>query len=143
MSEPAAERRRILIVDDDARERASASRALAEAGHVVDTAATRADVVSLLGQHAYDLILSDLRMPELNGPAFYQVLKECVRGATPPVIFALEKGYTPQYANFLMRLAAPVLMKPVPAVDLCLAVERLLPPRPKTAAAPPVTTSLS
>ena len=49
------------------------------------------------------------------------------RGATPPVIFLLHKGYTPEYANFLMRLAAPVLMKPVRAADLRQAVERLVP----------------
>jgi len=126
--------RRILVVDDDERERASASRALAGAGHAVDTAATRAEVVSLLGQHAYDLVLSDLKMPELNGPVLYQLLRDSVRGSAPPVIFALEKGFTPEYANFLMRQAAPVLMKPVPAGDLCLAVERLLPARP---ASPP------
>ena len=48
----------------------------------------------------------------------------------PPVIFRIERGYTPQYANFLMRQAAPVLMKPAPAADLCLAVERQLPPSP-------------
>jgi hypothetical protein len=43
------------------------------------------------------------------------------------VIFSIHKGYTPEYANFLMRLAAPVLMKPVPAADLRQAVERALP----------------
>jgi DNA-binding response OmpR family regulator len=127
-------RRRILVVDDDERERAGAARALSEAGHAVDTAASKADVVTLLAQHDYDLVLSDLKMPELNGPAFYQMLRECSRGTTPPVIFSIERGYTPEYANFLMRLAAPVLNKPVPAVDLCQAVERLLPPRSSPAA---------
>ena len=127
MSVDGAVRRRILVVDDDERERADAARALAGAGHVVDTAASKADVATLLAQHRYDLVVSDLKMPELNGPAFYQMLKDCCRGVTPPVIFSLERGYTPEYANFLMRLAAPVLMKPVPATDLCLAVERLLP----------------
>jgi DNA-binding response OmpR family regulator len=134
MSADIAGRHRILVVDDDERERAGAARILSEVGHVVDTAASKADVVTLLAQHNYDLVLSDLKMPELNGPAFYQLLKECCRGTTPPVIFSLQRGYTPEYANFLMRLAAPVLMKPVPAADLRLAVERLLPPRPSPAA---------
>ncbi|HET9924993.1 MAG TPA: response regulator [Methylomirabilota bacterium] len=137
MSAEPSGRRRILVVDDDERERVAAARALGEAGHAVDTAASKAEVVALLAKHDYDLVLSDLKMPELNGPAFYQVLKECCRGTTPPVIFSIERGYTPEYANFLMRLAAPVLMKPVPAADLCLAVGRLLPPRP----APPQAAS--
>jgi two-component system phosphate regulon response regulator OmpR len=120
-------RRRILVVDDDERDRAGAAQALGEAGHVVDSAATKAEVVTLLATHAYDLVLADLKMPGINGPAFYQMLKEACRGTTPPVIFSLQRGYTPEYANFLMRLAAPVLMKPVPAADLRQAVERLLP----------------
>ena len=127
-------RRRILVVDDDERERRDAARVLIEAGHTVDTAASKADVVTLLAAHNYDLVLSDLKMPGLNGPAFYQMLRECCRGATPPVIFSIRRGYTPEYANFLMRLAAPVLNKPLPAADLCQAVERLLPPRSSPAA---------
>jgi DNA-binding NtrC family response regulator len=97
-------RRRILVVDDDERERQDASRILGGAGYAVDSAATKADVVTLLNQHGYDLVLADLKMPGLNGPAFYQLLKESCRTA-PPVIFRIERGYTPEYANFLMRLA--------------------------------------
>lgn len=132
-------RRRILVMDDDERERRETSRILEEAGYAVDTAATKADVVTLLGRHGYDLVLADLNMPEINGPAFYELLKECCRIA-PPVIFRIERGYTPQYANFLMRLAAPVLMKPARAADLCLAVERQLPPSPS---APQAASSLA
>jgi len=127
MSPDTAGRRRILVVDDDERERAGAAQALGEAGHAVDSAATKAEVVTLLAKHNYDLVLADLKMPGINGPAFYQMLKEACRGTTPPVIFLLQRGYTPEYANFLMRLAAPVLMKPLPAAELRQAVERLLP----------------
>ena len=130
MSAEANVPRRILVVDDDERERAGAARALGEAGHTVDTAASKAEVVTLLAQGRYDLVVSALKMRDLNGPMFYRMLKESHRGTAPPVIFSLRRGYTPDYANFLMRLAAPVLMKPVPAADLCLAVERLLPAVP-------------
>ena len=139
MSGDFAGRRRILVVDNDERERQETARILGDAGYAVDTAATKADVVTLLTRHGYDLVLADLQMPDLNGPAFYELLKESCRTA-PPVIFRIERGYTPQYANFLMRLAAPVLMKPAPAADLCLAVERQLPPRP---AAPQAASSLA
>lgn len=129
-------RRRILVMDDDERERQETSRVLGAAGYAVDTAATKSDVVTLLARHGYDLVLADLNMPELNGPAFYELLKGAGRLA-PPVIFRIQRGYTPQYANFLMRLAAPVLMKPATAADLCLAVERQLPPSPAPPQAAP------
>ena len=133
MSPDPSGRRRILVVDDDERERSGAARALGEAGHLVDSAATKAEVITLLAQHDYDLVLADLKMPGINGPAFYQMLKESCRGAMPPVLFSLQRGYTPEYANFLMRQAAPVLMKPALAGDLRQAVERLLPPAPRPA----------
>lgn len=139
MSVEMAGRRRILVMDNDERERQDTSRVLGEAGYTVDTAATKADVVTLLARNGYDLVLADLNMPDLNGPAFYELLKES-RRLPPPVIFRIQRGYTPQYANFLMRLAAPVLMKPAPAADLCLAVERQLPPSP---AAPQAAPSLA
>ena len=132
--------RRILVVDDEERERRDTAQALGQAGYAVDTAASRAEVVTLLGRHRYDLVLSDLTMRDLNGPAFYQVLRECCRASTPPVVFRIERGYTPEYANFLMRLAAPVLTKPVSTADLLAAVERQLPPRP---GAPSAATSLA
>lgn len=134
------EPRRILVVDDEERTRRETAQVLGEAGYVVDTAADRAEVVTLLGRHRYDLVLSDLTMRELNGPAFYQLLRECCRASTPPVLFRIERGYTPAYANFLMRLAAPVLTKPVSAADLLAAVERQLPPHP---AAPTAASSLA
>ena len=127
MSPDPTGRRRIQVVDDEERERAGAAQALGEAGYVVDSAATKAEVVTLLAKHNYDLVLADLKMPGINGPAFYQMLREACRGTMPPVIFSLQRGYTPEYANFLMRLAAPVLMKPLPAAELRQAVERLLP----------------
>jgi DNA-binding response OmpR family regulator len=129
-------RRRLLVVDDDPRERRESALVLEEAGYAVDTAASRADVVALLGQHGYDLVLADLNMPGLDGPTLYRLLKESCR-VVPSVIFRIDRGYTPGYANFIMRLAVPVLMKPVPGPDLCLAVERHLPPRPAAPSAEP------
>jgi len=139
MSEEVAGRRRILVMDNEERERQETARILGAAGYAVDTAATKADVMTLLTRHGYDLVLADLQMPDLNGPAFYQLLKESCRSA-PRVIFRIKRGYTPQYANFLMRLAAPVLMKPASAADLCQAVERQLPQFP---AAPQPASSLA
>src|SRR4030095_6160522 len=67
-----------------------------------------------LGERAYNLVLSDLKMPALNGPVFHQLLKDSCRGITPPVIFSIARGYTPEYAAFLMRLPPPPPPQPGP-----------------------------
>ncbi len=139
MSEDVTGLRRILVMDDDARERRETSRILGEAGYAVDVAATKSEVTALLSQHVYDLVLADLMMPGLNGPTLYELLKHSCRTA-PSLIFRIRRGYTPQYATFLMRLAAPVLMKPAPAAELCQAVARQFPPSPT---APQTASSLA
>ncbi len=57
---------RILVVDDDPHVRAVAADTLTLSGHKVDTAQDGVDALYLLKQHAYDIIMSDLRMPILD-----------------------------------------------------------------------------
>jgi DNA-binding NtrC family response regulator len=59
-------------------------------GHVVDTARTRADALALMTRHRYGLVVSNLRMPHLNGPALAQDARApdhhhpvCVRPSIP------------------------------------------------------------
>jgi CheY-like chemotaxis protein len=66
---------RILVVDDDPHVRAIAADTLTLSGHEVDAAPDGVDALYLLKQHAYDIIMSDLRMPILDGPGLYRALQ--------------------------------------------------------------------
>ena len=62
---------RILLVDDEAPLRRTLQRALSNFGYEVFTAADAHTAYSLLGETSVDLVLLDLRMPEMAGDALY------------------------------------------------------------------------
>jgi CheY-like chemotaxis protein len=65
----------ILVADDDARVREVWTDALTGAGYRVVTASTGREALELMRAAVPDLIVLDLRMPEMSGPAFLRVLQ--------------------------------------------------------------------
>ena len=66
----------ILVVDDEPSVIRGLTRLLRRDGHTVDTAPNGRMALARLQERAYDLILSDLRMPELDGSGLYQALAQ-------------------------------------------------------------------
>lgn len=60
---------RILVVDDEESIRAFVQRALGLDGHEVMTAGDGAEALDVLVEHSFDLMLSDIRMPLMDGIA--------------------------------------------------------------------------
>jgi CheY-like chemotaxis protein len=119
------QRRRILVVDDDDTVRDAVAMMLRLDDHEVDTARNREEALGLLGQGSYDVIVSDLGMPSLDGPLFYRELKRGHPETLERLIFMT--GHTaPEYASFLKETGVPVLAKPFTAEDLREAVQRAL-----------------
>jgi two-component system NtrC family sensor kinase len=105
--------KRILVVDDDDGLRTLLSTALSQDGRAVDAARDGIEAVALLGQHHYDLILSDLVMPGLDGPALYEALRAVSRpAAIPRVIFMTGNVGGGAHAAFLRETTEPMLEKP-------------------------------
>jgi len=63
MSQPA----QILIVDDDASVRLTLGALLTRAGHIVTSVGSGAEAVALLEHRPFDLLLTDLKMPGMDG----------------------------------------------------------------------------
>lgn len=63
---------RVLVVDDNRLNRLKLSRALVQQGHAVDEAADGREALDLLRTEAFDLVLLDILMPEVDG---FQVLR--------------------------------------------------------------------
>lgn len=58
---------RILVVDDNEMNRDMLARRLLRLGHAVETAIHGRDALAMLEASAYDLVLLDIMMPEMNG----------------------------------------------------------------------------
>ncbi len=83
-------RRRVLVVDDEESIRELVENGLAARGMQVDCAASGEEALQRAAQHAYDVILCDVKMPGLSGDQVYQKLKEITKdsGAQPvPFLF--------------------------------------------------------
>ena len=67
---------RILLVEDEPGMRKVVRDALERAGHQVDTAVDGQDALDRLGEQSFDLIVTDLNMPELGGRELVQEVRK-------------------------------------------------------------------
>ena len=93
----------ILIIDDEENMRHMLSVMLARQGYQVETAADGAEGLSLLMNTAYDYILCDIRMPEMDGKTF--LVQALAQHVTAPVIMMSAYG-TVETAIECMKLGA-------------------------------------
>ena len=120
------ERLRILVVDDEEYVRELVAAVLSEDGHETDMARNGGEALPLLHHHAYDLIVTDLKMPEVDGPALYREVEQHGPHAVKRFIFITGNTHLPEYSSFLKATKAPVLVKPFSLMDLRNAIVRAL-----------------
>jgi CheY-like chemotaxis protein len=120
--------RLILVVDEEAATRQTLIDVLSLDGHEVDGAGDADSALLLLDQRRYDLVLSDIRMLKLDGPALLDALAERFGDTLPRVVFLTSVAFDPHYGSFLANLRVPVLMKPLKPGRVLELVSRLLEP---------------
>lgn len=101
----------VLIIDDEAGLRQTMARILLRAGFEVTTAASGKESLSLVGEHAFDLVYLDIRMPDMSG---LDVLKN-IHELSPelPVILFTAQPDLHSAVEALRRGAIDYLMKPL------------------------------
>ena len=119
----------LLIVDDDRTFRLSTATLLRQDGHEVTEAGDGQAAVALLKEHAFDLILLDLRMPGLDGIGIVEVLRTW--GHDTPILMISGYGTVDTAVSALHTGADDFLTKPVEPDVLSARVESLLSRRPK------------
>ena len=85
----------ILVVDDDPDSRDVLSRSLLKAGYAVRSAENGRLALIALASAVPDVIVLDVRMPEMNGVEFLQVIRSYLRWSTVPVILLTAYGEGP------------------------------------------------
>jgi CheY-like chemotaxis protein len=82
-------------------------------GHTVDIAGNGAEALEKLAHRSYDLIVTDTKMPVLNGEAFYRELQRRFPAPLRPrIIFLTGDVLTREKQEFLEGTGAPFLAKP-------------------------------
>jgi len=79
-------RKRVLLVDDSISVRRFVGQMLEKAGFDVTTAADGADAITRLGEAAFDVLVTDLEMPRVNGYELIDDLRRRASTRTLPVI---------------------------------------------------------
>jgi len=116
----------ILVIDDEASIGRALSRLLHQDGYRVDTADNGRQALALLSLHLYDLILCDLRMPELDGPTFYGILLRQYPSLAQRIIFLTGDTLSLESQIFLKQCSQPWLLKPCMVADIRFAIEQVL-----------------
>ena len=115
----------ILIIDDDAAMLRALSKVLSGEGAVVASASWAGEIMERLAdnQGHFDLIITDLRMPILNGNSVLGAVKAALPEV--PVIVMTAFGSPEVEAECLEKGAAAFLEKPLDTPQLLAALERV------------------
>jgi DNA-binding NtrC family response regulator len=115
---------RILVADDEAITRDNVSYILKKEGYAVSAAASGSEAVKLLAREDFDLVLTDLRMPDLDG---LQVLAEAKRLRPEAEVIVLTGFATVATAVQAMQQGAySYLAKPYKIEELRVLVAKAL-----------------
>ena len=68
----------IILVDDEQSQRIILRRFLEREGHKIETADNGKTALELLRSNKFDLVISDMRMPQMTGRNLLKVIKQIV-----------------------------------------------------------------
>ncbi|MBC7871567.1 MAG: response regulator transcription factor [Chitinophagaceae bacterium] len=112
----------VLVVDDEGANRYSVSKTLQRVGYMVGEASSGEDALEMMGKQHYDVVLTDIRMPGLDGVELLRRIKD----ESPDSIVILMTGYASLgTAVEALRLGAhDYLIKPSSSQDIRQSVSR-------------------
>ncbi|HQU47911.1 MAG TPA: PAS domain S-box protein [Casimicrobiaceae bacterium] len=105
-------RRSILIVDDERDIRDALAEILGGAQGRVVTAASGSEALDRLADEAFDVILTDVRMPGLDGRALYEEIVRRWPGRARNVVFVTGDTLATSLREFVRSTGQPVIEKP-------------------------------
>lgn len=118
---------RVLLVDDDAGVRYTLREILESAGLEVEEAADGADALARLEESAFQLVITDLRMPRIDG---LELLKRARNRPQPPRVILITAHGSEKHAVEAMKAGAfgmssnAAAQRPVRAASLLQVLRR-------------------
>ena len=114
---------RILVVDDEPKMTSLVCGELEDAGHAVTTTTKPADALALIEKHSFDVVITDLSMPEISGMV---VLEKALEKPGTDVIIMTAYGTVESAVSAMKKGAADYLLKPFSLDEMRLIVEKLV-----------------
>ena len=116
----------ILVVDDEPLVAAIMADILGLEGYEVETSKNGREALEKIAARSYDLILSDLQMPELDGVGLYHELERQQPSLLQRLAFVSGSTEVSEYASCCEWTAVTLLGKPFGVADLHRLVQGLL-----------------
>jgi DNA-binding response OmpR family regulator len=114
---------KLLLVEDEARVARALARGLGEEGHQVDVCATGRSALEQAQAIAYDAVLLDWSLPDLDGVSVLRAWREA--GLRTPVLLLTARGATGEKVTALRAGADDYLVKPFDFEELLARLEAL------------------
>ena len=105
-------RGRVLVIDDEPSLRDLVGEALAGAYEVVPLASPREALARIVAGERFDVILCDLMLPDLDGPAMHDILRGLAPRLAESLVFMTGGAFTARARAFLAGHPGPTLAKP-------------------------------
>jgi signal transduction histidine kinase/ActR/RegA family two-component response regulator len=116
----------ILVIDDERDLAEVLVEELEHDGHRVEVASNGADALSRLERQAFDLVLSDTKMPQIDGLELYREIERRYPALRRRIIFVTGDVLDPDKQRFLEETRAPFLAKPFDLGDLRRLVRQMV-----------------
>jgi len=126
----------ILVIEDEPEIAELVRRILVREGYQVDWVPHGLAALQMLQGRSYDLIISNVWMPVMDGPTFYAHLLEHRPELARRVLFCTGDMISPYVRSFLQSCQRPVLAKPFGIAHLCEMVRCCLKMQPCQAPLP-------
>jgi PAS domain S-box-containing protein len=121
-----SERSRLLIVDDEPEVGALLADILRRDATGIDVASSGQEALQLLAKREYDAILTDLRMPEMDGPELFRHIEQRWPLRARRVVFITGDALSPTVQTFLAGTGQPYLEKPFVPAEVRKIVEEIV-----------------
>ena len=102
----------VLVVDDEVTLREALLRFLQRRDIHVEGVADGWEAIRLLEQRAFDVIISDVRMPGMSGREFLERLRRDRPDLVARLVFSTGDAFTPETATLLKESGVPTVAKP-------------------------------
>ncbi len=118
--------KKVLVIDDEQNIADVCRMGLERLGCLVDVTADGADAVARVARNRYDFIVSDIRMPGMDGPAIYSAVRQTNPELASHIVFMTGDTLSPQTKAFLDTSGNTYINKPFVLDELKTAIAKNL-----------------